>query len=507
MNRRERRLKAASARRLAPVVARQEKSMREVEESLAELRNEKGELIEVTGDPERVERLEQRILKDIEYGKETQRRAEAVFGIDTFDPNREPTIGLRHRSGLLAAEKPEMSAHYVAAGLTESKKALAALDPDVRTAVVADADRRLRALLGPIAGFSMTDSVEQLDDAQRAHETLQLPQAAVNRALRSANTITPLTKNIRDFDELLAAWGRTLWEVAHLAPDYDAEARLMIADAHKQKITSYLIPEALMFASVWAVDAFQRITTTHTFAAALMCSDPDRGALEAIERQWRGFMIMVPDKLLTIDWTNEEGKPDSIELTRILVSVDDASAKMVFCYPITNANQPVMAFSPLKAPTFADLLLDDPETMLRPVWRNNSHPTQLIENRIARMAQRLVAGLLLAMQNTENVSERSVNTKPGKNKRTPGSPAHRHIHVGRPLNIDLRPNVKEYVRSGKTGKRHGGPPTVQVLVRGHYRQQVCGVGRLQRKRIWILPFWRGPEEAIINVRPKLKAGA
>lgn len=31
------------------------------------------------------------------------------------------------------------------------------------------------------------------------------------------------------------------------------------------------------------------------------------------------------------------------------------------------------------------------------------------------------------------------------------------------------------------------------VVRGHYRNQVCGVGRADRKTIWVQPFWRGPE--------------
>jgi hypothetical protein len=194
-------------------------------------------------------------------------------------------------------------------------------------------------------------------------------------------------------------------------------------------------------------------------------------------------------------------------MTRILVSVDDASAKMTFCFPVRNLNQPVVAFEPFKAPTFADLLLDDPQAMTKPLPpdKEKYRTAYEMDMRTARMAQRLVAGLLLAMQNTENFKDRAVEAKRSKNKRAPGSPAHRLIHVGRPLNIDLRPNIENYIRTGKTGTRRGGPPTVQVLVRGHYKRQAYGVGRLLRKVIWIEPFWRGPEEAIINVRPKLKA--
>ena len=37
--------------------------------------------------------------------------------------------------------------------------------------------------------------------------------------------------------------------------------------------------------------------------------------------------------------------------------------------------------------------------------------------------------------------------------------------------------------------------TVRSLVSGHWRNQVCGAGGLDRKTIWIEPFWRGPEAA------------
>jgi hypothetical protein len=385
--------------------------------------------------------------------------------------------------------------------------------PEASTALEAPTDApRLKARLGPIAGFSMIDNLNPavdniLEKEKRADrldvDVSKLLGVPLSELISSAaREIYGLSKNVKDFDALLAAWGRLIWENAKNNEDYDGSCRNLIANAREEKVTQYLTPEALMFSSVWAVDAFQRITTTHTFAAALMCSDPDRGALEGLEKQWRAFMIILPDNMLVTHRADRE----EFEMTRILVSVDDASAKMIFCFPVRNVDRPFVAFEPFQAPTFADLLLDDPETMCKlPPDKGMYRASYEMSMRTVRMAQRLVAGLLLAMQNTENFKDRAVEAKRSKNKRAPGSPAHRLIHVGRPLNIDLRPNIESYIRTGKTGTRRGGPPTVQVLVRGHYKRQVYGAGRLLRKVIWIEPFWRGPEEAIINVRPKLKA--
>lgn len=62
--------------------------------------------------------------------------------------------------------------------------------------------------------------------------------------------------------------------------------------------------------------------------------------------------------------------------------------------------------------------------------------------------------------------------------------------VGRSIKIE--PTLVRAVRAGtreiafRLKHRH--------IVRGHYRNQPVGEGRQERKRIWITPFWRGPEE-------------
>lgn len=43
--------------------------------------------------------------------------------------------------------------------------------------------------------------------------------------------------------------------------------------------------------------------------------------------------------------------------------------------------------------------------------------------------------------------------------------------------------------------------TTRFMVRGHWRLQVCGTERAERKLIWIMPFWKGPrtaEEALMR---------
>jgi hypothetical protein len=243
-----------------------------------------------------------------------------------------------------------------------------------------------------------------------------------------------------------------------------------------------------IFATVWAVHAFQKIVTTHTYAAALMCSDASRESVEDIEIPWSAFMIVVPDGILA-------------DYTRILIAAHAGVEATLVIY--SQGKDSGLNLSPIVTqlgPTLADLLFDDPETVLGPSGEETIVRTK--EVRVLRLAKRLVAGLLLSMQNQDNMKRnKNPPARNGKGNDRSGPPEHRIVFVGRPLKVDCRPAVRAYLERG--GGKRGGPASVQVLVRGHFKRQVIGVSRLGRKVVWIEPYWRGDEEAPILTRPKL----
>lgn len=61
------------------------------------------------------------------------------------------------------------------------------------------------------------------------------------------------------------------------------------------------------------------------------------------------------------------------------------------------------------------------------------------------------------------------------------------IDVGRRIHLD--PRLEEVADSGDEKRKLN----KRTHVRGFFRNQACGVGRLERKRIFVAPFWRGPE--------------
>jgi hypothetical protein len=285
-------------------------------------------------------------------------------------------------------------------------------------------------------------------------------------------------------DHDLMRTGRVVWEQSYALGWSDERLRDEIANyfaIYNDPTDGSRWPDDLiLFAAKWAVHAFQRLITSHTFAAALMCSDVQKEVLDGIEKQWDGFLVIVPNGMLL------SGK---FEFSRILVSTCTYGARMIL---LTTGGPelhlPRAQTMSDEAPTLADLLASDEGDLIA------HSPTQ----RCLVMAKRLVAGLLLNLQHEPNFKIRAVEARP-KSKKREAEPEHRIVTIGQPIEIDCRDSVKEYIEHGKHGRRHG-PPTVQVMVRGHYRRQVCGVGRMERKTIWIQPFWRGPEAALIQTR-------
>lgn len=114
---------------------------------------------------------------------------------------------------------------------------------------------------------------------------------------------------------------------------------------------------------------------------------------------------------------------------------------------------------------------------------------------IIEMCKRAVVGLLLTMQHTAFFRTKAFSgVSRGKYRDAP--PPHRVIFIGRPIALDCT----QAVRDRASGRRNS-TPSVQVLVRGHYKRQVVGIGRAGRKVVWVKPYWRGPEDAPILSSP------
>lgn len=248
------------------------------------------------------------------------------------------------------------------------------------------------------------------------------------------------------------------------------------------------------FAALWAHEAYQKIVTSHTYGAALMCTDADEASLGDLKCPWNAFMVVIPDGLLSIDFDG-----DPIRYGRVLVSqASDGQASMILYDPgqagIRDGNVLVIKDTSLSK------LLSDNNTLLED---EGSVRVGTSFYRALMMAKRLVIGLMMAVLFTDNHKTKSSRHGASSSHRAPGQqPDHRMTVVGEPIKIDCRAKVAEYLANKPRGGKSKAP-SVQVLVRGFYREQVWGPRNSLRRRQWIQPFWRGRLDAPIFTKPKL----
>jgi hypothetical protein len=120
------------------------------------------------------------------------------------------------------------------------------------------------------------------------------------------------------------------------------------------------------------------------------------------------------------------------------------------------------------------------------------------DERLNMLIGRLILNVCLAMSNKDNVKKVGKAHSYKGNIRTSDEPLTRVFQVGKPLKLDCRKALTDYIE-GKS--RKGTAPSVQTLVVGHWKMQAYGPKNSLRKHIHIEPYWRGPDDAPILVRP------
>lgn len=226
----------------------------------------------------------------------------------------------------------------------------------------------------------------------------------------------------------------------------------------------------------WADGAYTQIVVGEKLAAAMMATSANIGAAEGIRLPWASFVVTVPGGLL--------GVYDRISF----MSLDFTAPKSAKAALSIHSSHAFAETILCKTASVATCLFE-----LDPGGLVGFGPLGDADHRILLLARRLVVGCLFqALYGSVKQTLYPMRAPRGEGRS--GPPAHRIVVVGAPIELDVREQVRDFV-SGATDRR---VPTVQTLVRGHYRNQACGVGMKEHKVIWIEPHWRGPEEALIK---------
>lgn len=265
--------------------------------------------------------------------------------------------------------------------------------------------------------------------------------------------------------------------------DYDVEDGL---DDESKRLQAEYSYDALAFAAKWADSAFPKIVlSSHRYAAALCCTSATSEA--DVVLPWKAFVLSIPNELIPSSmggaWVQQIRLYEYLGMYHLEI-IDDMGA------PIVSRSERIQ-----------DLLFSDDaavvsESAVDGEIVESEEEAEPLTKRVCNACTRLLVGALYTLQHTNNFRDREgVYTSRGEVRRS-GPPRHRVVVVGRPIDVDMRPALRQFF----TGDRSS-IPAFQTQVRGHYKRQVIGVGRSGRKVIWLMPYWRGPKAAPILTRP------
>lgn len=227
----------------------------------------------------------------------------------------------------------------------------------------------------------------------------------------------------------------------------------------KLKLT--LPPHVETFCEGWRRSSFARLAIGHKLAAALMLTSPPA---EPIASPWECWSLHVPDGLLELNPNDE----DTGRIGRVWCHGSDARFLVV-----------------KRQGQWALVEADNAST----------------NPRVNAAVKGFVKGVLLTMDSDPR-SHITGQWGPAARPMSPRAPATapaptaNQYELGGTVQVDLRAQLKQYLSERGSGIS----PSVQFLVRGHWRNQVCGAGRADRRYIWIEPYWKGPEESRVLLR-------
>jgi hypothetical protein len=239
----------------------------------------------------------------------------------------------------------------------------------------------------------------------------------------------------------------------------------------------------------WARYGFPSISLGARHAASLMATRVPLHHAEELRVPWNVWWLNIPTGLLTMP-SQQTGR--DLELNGLLVAAaPTGDFRVMICSPETLACICTSSPARMASADAGDLSYQSEEV---DIHTTHDYTCSIRFRRIAGLAGRLIVGVMieLGVQHPALQQVSPTNSPP----RTPrGEPKCTNFVLTRDVKIDCRQSIIEFV-AGRSSNR----PTVQVLVRGHWKRQSCGPRASERRWTFIEPYWRGPEDAPIAVR-------
>lgn len=247
------------------------------------------------------------------------------------------------------------------------------------------------------------------------------------------------------------------------------------------------------WAARWVDQGAPRLIVDDKFASMLMATTIGEGCSDLVIPPWKAFIVEVQNQLLRTTIDGKQTYIDRILVQRVERAKDSYAWNIFTLNPDTDliTASLMVPIEKLCSTDWQDLDFDGKE-------HHEDGPRILI------LINRLVTSLCLALSDpTISREQKKTKGRGHKFRFNRDIPAIRTFIVGRQITVDCRPAVREYLSDTR---KKASTINVQLLVRGHWKNQAYGAGHSLRKPIHIEPYWKGPEDSQILLRPMLVRG-
>lgn len=238
-------------------------------------------------------------------------------------------------------------------------------------------------------------------------------------------------------------------------------------------------------AAAWAECGFPTLEPSHKLAASLMATTmPAELVTEAVRMPWRCFAFVVP-----------AGVIGAAQEFAVVIKAKTGLVNMLSTHPVLDGGDSAIHYG--TEPSLADWNLKILRSSIGGDEIDPSHPKYTsfeTSNRFTELLGRLFVGLCAELNGHPLGLPVRHDGKGTKRRRHPFPRTH-VFKLTRDVKLDVRAAVLAYARGERSQA-----PSVQVLVRGHWKRQPHGTGGTLRRLIHVEPYWRGPEDAPIGVR-------
>jgi hypothetical protein len=290
----------------------------------------------------------------------------------------------------------------------------------------------------------------------------------------------------------LMAFAHSMWlPFSDLPPTSDFQ--LAEEAAHRTAINTESF-KIMLHSYRWTLTGFPVVKISPRFAAAAMCTTLRPEIQEDLTPPWRAFAVEMPRTPVLYHFPVD----DPVQVSHILVLwMETLNKRPWSLWLMSNPEIPSTNRHNLYSTELGAAHIDTEDDQL---------PWPTIENRDDKalmLGGRILSSVICALTNADMVAESNQkNHRKWKKHPVPAKKASDSqpliFQITAPVNIDLVDRVVEYQLKHPDSK--GWKLNLRMVVRGHWKMQVCDSGRTGRKKIWVQPYERGPKGAPLAVR-------